>query len=777
MPRKRLKKSTPAMLAPKEKVSKGEELLNREMITTQLLDELWVIFQQHFLTDLSFLHPVNFPAQLKQVHSVPLEDSFACILLAFLALTTPFHDNFVQRIWPKYAGSSTPIAVSKRFADAARNRLNDTDAVDCPTLETTQSLLMLALHEWRCTQGKKCFVTVGKALSGAMMLGLFRQQDLDTRKYMPPREVNTATDKTPEELFIEAETRRRTFWSLYILDTYVSSGRDRNWRIKLEEIHVQLPCSEDSFTFGQPTRTRRLREDDRTFQARRDQYYESKQRENGHNRPWNNVVSKHEIEWEDAQEGLAWFIRALSVFREVSDWTCNVTRRNDDKVPWDPESDFAKLDAALEELKRNLPMSLTLDPKRTNGQIASRKYRPYVLLHSVFAICDMALHREYLPLLPCYESKPNGPIDGDISPALQKPPPSKKYPGRNWYEESAEKCFKAAREFFDLMCTCQESNTLVETPMAGFSLFYVLQIMLWCRFFPYMDQGKHICTDENNGPYPQLVRNFKRAWGLMTHMEPRMVMSNFWCTHLYKYWMVLKRGKKAYKAACGESPASNSSGSTENRPNGLDEWLPVEKDLKEFGDPQQDEHASKKVAEIDMPEVDEGSQMNSPRPVKSEDGDTPHGTPQGDDLPPPWISVNSHHAAKADETHPPKPTSSHSNSTHGGLPEYSYPTYAPLANGAHQTNASTQHGLSDSRPVYPSSHTYASQSLAVPVPTQEVWQQEYGSLGFPNNEYWQSFATGNEDAHQTMALQLPFVPPPWHGSENSNLYNSGNNYG
>ena len=113
-------------------------------------------------------------------------------------------------------------------------------------------------------------------------------------------------------------------------------------------------------------------------------------------------------------------------------------------------------------------MDLTFSFRNTQGQVFSKTYRNYVLLHSLFAICDMALHREYLPLLPFEPEKPIGPIDGDKD-HLKNPPPG-------FWERDAEKCFKAAKDYLDLMTTCHEYGALVETPMTGFSLFYVLQI-------------------------------------------------------------------------------------------------------------------------------------------------------------------------------------------------------------------------------------------------------------------------------------------------------------
>jgi hypothetical protein len=153
-----------------------------------------------------------------------------------------------------------------------------------------------------------------------------------------------------------------------------------------------------------------------------------------------------------------------------------ITHSNDTDLPWKEQSKFHELSTKLEQLKEKLPMDMILNQRRTNGQIALQTYRYYVLMHSVFAISDMALHREYLPTLPYQEDKPKGPIDGPMCNELKDAAEREKMDG--WWEEDAEKCFKAAREFLDLMWTSYENGALVETPMTGFSLFYVLQISM-----------------------------------------------------------------------------------------------------------------------------------------------------------------------------------------------------------------------------------------------------------------------------------------------------------
>jgi hypothetical protein len=61
-----------------------------------------------------------------------------------------------------------------------------------------------------------------------------------------------------EEALIEVEAKRRTLWSCFALERYMSSGLFRPLELKATEIGAQLPCSERSFLFGDKVLTKLL---------------------------------------------------------------------------------------------------------------------------------------------------------------------------------------------------------------------------------------------------------------------------------------------------------------------------------------------------------------------------------------------------------------------------------------------------------------------------------------------------------------------------------------
>lgn len=120
---------------------------------------------------------------------------------------------------------------------------------------------------------------------------------------------------TKEERFIEEEIKRRTFWSCFIIDSYIGTGNLKPRRIFIEGTLVQLPCKDEAFQFGDRTKTRMLRETDEDFNKRRQNYVPEK--------------NETRVEWEDedTQEPLVWLIKALDLYGDVFKWAVTITRR------------------------------------------------------------------------------------------------------------------------------------------------------------------------------------------------------------------------------------------------------------------------------------------------------------------------------------------------------------------------------------------------------------------------------------------------------------------
>jgi hypothetical protein len=130
--------------------------------------------------------------------------------------------RFSQAAPPGYA---TQVEASNTFAAHARSLV--LSLVDQPTVHRAQVLLMLTGHSWGAGEGRRAWVYLGMAVRMAQVLGLFEEP--------PPA--------TTREDFIDAEERRRTAWTCFLMDSLLSGGKGRDRMLSGDKMRIQLPCA------------------------------------------------------------------------------------------------------------------------------------------------------------------------------------------------------------------------------------------------------------------------------------------------------------------------------------------------------------------------------------------------------------------------------------------------------------------------------------------------------------------------------------------------------
>ncbi len=305
--RQRQRKSTHTFVANPMTVSRESprpllDALDPRLLTPTVWQELFDIFQVHYSADLPFLHPPTFLKPLRQAIVQPPSSisasteagAAACrppaspeFLLAFLALTARLHSRLVAHHSPPTSTRpSNPLIASEYYAAAANERLatswTDNRMHD---VERTQATLMIGLHEWGMCRGAKAWLTVGMAIRSAQAMGLQYERDLDDEPmsrahalggeaeaermgFGSGQKSSVSSAGSEEEVFIQQEVRRRTFWSCYIMDRYLSSGKYRPQMLHANELRIQVPASERSFLFAEKVRTLMLGEEDHAVAGR-----------------------------------------------------------------------------------------------------------------------------------------------------------------------------------------------------------------------------------------------------------------------------------------------------------------------------------------------------------------------------------------------------------------------------------------------------------------------------------------------------------------------------
>lgn len=257
------------------------DALDSSVLTPKVWQEVFDLFQLHFATDLPFLHAPTFLSTLCEEGKARLEPvvkratpdhedeerlpGTEMVLLGLLSLTARFHSGLIA-FHSVDEKAPNPIAASEYYAVQLRSLLVGDKGVYIgqPILQKIQALLMLGLHEWGICKGIKAWIHVGLAIRMAQAMGLQFDDDQDDEPWTHSSTMRIEAhhlgvgsngdhphDPTSSEAFIEEEARRRTFWSCFIMDRYLSSGKYRPAMLSIDDVRLQLPASEHSFAFGE----------------------------------------------------------------------------------------------------------------------------------------------------------------------------------------------------------------------------------------------------------------------------------------------------------------------------------------------------------------------------------------------------------------------------------------------------------------------------------------------------------------------------------------------
>ncbi|CAK3993967.1 serine threonine kinase fungal-specific transcription factor [Lecanosticta acicola] len=618
------------------------DALDSRLLTPQIWNELFDIFQIHYSADLPFLHPPSFLKPLRSATAfpppatAPAEDTKPSVakppaptefLLAFLALTTRFHPKLVAHHSPPTSTrASNPLIASEYYASAAAERMAAMWTDNRPhDIEHCQAMLMLGLHEWGMCRGAKAWLAVGLAIREAQAMGLQYELDLDDEPLSRSLALNgeaekmgvgasrksSSTSQSAEDAFIHQEIRRRTFWSCYIMDRYLSSGKYRPQMLHAKELRIQLPASERSFLFAEKVRTLMLGEEDKINPGTGRAEVQSQRQQSvllGTGTPEPSMApsprsslmrdvddDKGRLEVGSDEGLVSRYVKILEIYGKVVQWSCAGGRRVEEYPPWDHRCQFHKLVNQCRDFKASLPRQHALTHQNTQAHISMKTSTPYLLVHTVYLLCQIMLHREYVPFIPIRCSKPEGPLDPPVFPSNKYDVPP------DFWTDSARDCFRSAREIMDLVRTCQEWNALVETPIVGFSIYTVAFVGVYCMNFPWMDPDGYMCSIPDSAARPDQAKSSvskgfeaaRKALEMVGNMRTRLHMADGWFKTINRMHKYFRRMKLDYRknaqtiesSSEGDSPVSTRHLSLREGGlgGGLDEFKLFERTLSDFG--------------------------------------------------------------------------------------------------------------------------------------------------------------------------------------------------
>lgn len=389
------------------------------------------------------------------------------VLLAMLALCARLHPSVVERyghfnennnpqfFLPSLRTSRTSSELkepkmasnaSKYFAWHARNRLKD--VFDSPSIQRVQALTMLSSHEWGEINAGRSFSYIGLAARMALMMGMGSPDGICYKNNDEPMErfiTKSFDSKDKENLAsIILESKRRTLWSVYMMDRCISSGRNRSPAVKIEEINIPVPCSEQSFTFGEPstglTYSELVWKDETLNQDFNLQVNETKKRLSG-------------------CSSYAFTIMAFEVWAGVGKWVGEVGSREQQFRPWLSTSKSFMFSTQLDTIEESLPSHLKFSIPNLHAHMAENTAGLFGYLHCLLFISRIFINREN------FYCRPN------LLP-------------KGWWQKSTERLFTTIKASTTLLDTLSQESLMVIAPFTGFELFTNAGTCLYFNIFP-----------------------------------------------------------------------------------------------------------------------------------------------------------------------------------------------------------------------------------------------------------------------------------------------------
>lgn len=271
-----------------------------------------------------------------------------------------------------------------------------------------------------------------------------------------------------------------------------------------------------------------------------------------------------------------------------------ISSRTEKYPPWHPESRFASLRTQLNEFQDSLSRNLQYSLRNTDTHIMYKTtLAPYTVMHVVYFLSVIVLHRAYVPFLPLRCHEPVGPLDEPLLPSDK----ASGVPDAFW-RDSARELFKAARQMIDLVATCQSRGALVENPLVGFAIYNAAFVGVYGTHFSHMDPegllGAKPPPASHDSPQIGTVQA-RKALDILREMRPRVKMAVGWfrtLNRLHSYFSKVKRDFRRHSRNRLDSMSDASEHATINGirslreggiGGGLEEFKMLEKLFLDFG--------------------------------------------------------------------------------------------------------------------------------------------------------------------------------------------------
>ncbi|MBW0484875.1 hypothetical protein O181_024590 [Austropuccinia psidii MF-1] len=382
------------------------------------------------------------------------------------------------------------------------------------SLSRIQVHLMLGFYYCTENNERRGWMLIGAAIrmSQLLKLGHLDDDDCFSPSTKPACEEEVETGRSGyDRTLIEHDVKRRTFWACFFLERIFADGKERFVMINVENdsLKTRFPISESEFILGRWMKTEKF---------------------SSTSPPWG-AISKNLLQGNSSGSTactgnsprevdlFGQLMRISELWHQVLKYVSSGGRNKDRRCPWLSESTFSRLDELLSEWEMYLPPHMQYCEANLVAYSMIGRGKTYGLIHLLYFTSLLYLHRDYMPFLPPLNYQPkDGPIDGD---PLWHPNNNIIPPNPEWWQTSAETCFRAANAVTDLFISLDYRGCRLTTPFAGFSILTAATMHVHLWFWPgssskLKNSGEYLALDT------RILNDFKQAW----------FISDQWCQAL-----------------------------------------------------------------------------------------------------------------------------------------------------------------------------------------------------------------------------------------------------
>lgn len=260
---------------------------------------------------------------------------------------------------------------SNYFGYHARKLLGE--FFDRPSLPRIQALTILASHEWGNVNASRSYLYNGIAARMSIIVGLSQPTGA------PYIKIHDSTKLTPVERNIKLESLRRTMWSVYMMDRANSSGRNRSFAIRIEDIGISLPCQDLEFAQG--------------LTVNYAGYSQSLE--------MLSLIGKTELSGSTKVSMVGSQILFFELWSRIAKWCGEGGALKENKSIHDKDCTFTKLLSELRLLEASLPLEFQFNVENLTYYVSINNVENYGYIHCLIFQCKVVLYREIFYLRNC----------------------------------------------------------------------------------------------------------------------------------------------------------------------------------------------------------------------------------------------------------------------------------------------------------------------------------------------------------------------------------------